>query len=235
MNECLVTKLKSSVNDDSLKFLGGVVFDINIPVGYTYGSASYIRFDAAAPAKFTLKILGNGYFRKSKDDSTSIGKEIVVSGPMEVIPSVGNYKVVAFNKYDVEAVFIGAGLIELANIENLDDLSYSNKITTIAVGKGCKGNLLSLGKCKNLKMISLIHSSVEGRVEDFIESLWRNGIQDGSRFAFIFNNVVTLNGEKKINNYASDVTKSSDSIVLMRHSDSAQIASYNGESWSYSS
>lgn len=235
MNECLVTKLKSSVNDDGLKFLGGIIFDVNIPIGYTYDSSSYIRFDAETSDKsFTLKILGNGYFRKGKTDSSSIGKEIVVSGPIEIVPSEGNYKIVAFGKYDVETVIIGLDFSEgLAYIEDLDDLSYSDKITVFNTWKGSIGNLQTLGKCVNLSSFKINYSSIQGEIESLVESLWKNGFEVGSRVSFSTNNKITLNGKAFNNGYSGNITRESGRFVITRDSDNTEIASYNGVSWVY--
>ena len=112
--KCYVTKLQSSVNNDELPVFGKLRLSVNIPQGYSYSESSYIRFDTdVADKPVKLSIIGNGFFKASKDNgvtkdvySTNDGKFLNLNFPHEIIPSPGNYIIEIESKYNLKYVIL---------------------------------------------------------------------------------------------------------------------------------
>lgn len=142
MSECLVTKLKSSVNDRELQPLGGIVLNVLFEGSYTENS--YIRMAASSqdnPIK--IRCNGNGYFRASatseaqKDTEGYTGQTGYVyyySGNLgSIFPSKGNYDIYIDNKYELSGLSFNGGNVGTIKIPmTLKEIAaYSPNLTVL--------------------------------------------------------------------------------------------------------
>ena len=162
MENCLVTKLKSVVENDNLKKLGELVIGRKYNSSETANTAYFgvNRSFIADGQKVTLTIVGDGYFSTSFG-GTSIGKVVEVtknaegqSAILSLYTSNGNYTILVNNKYEFNvSQFSGSYQINMADI-------YYTKITSI-VGEGYYGNVSELP----LRIMQLsIYNSQYGKV-----------------------------------------------------------------------
>lgn len=203
MNECLITKLKSSVADDSLKYLGGIVFDINIPKDYVYGTYSFFRCDPVDEKNpVSLEIIGNGYFRK-KDNESSLGKSLTITTPTEISLSSGEYKVLVKNKYSI-GLF---GIYERLGVWSSDirDFYWTTKTS----------------------FVSLQYINVQGTFEDLLVNWYRNGKRGEST---VIRGLLTFNG--KVNEGAYHTVIFAENIITVKAGDKV-VGEYLNGVWTY--
>ena len=135
MAYCLVTKLKSVVNNGDLLKLGEVEFDVvdstksaHMVSEYAdyhrhfFASKNYIGFQGGAEAVYPrCEIIGNGQFLKggTLETASSIGKVIqdgYVPGDGKIFLSDGNYKLRVSNKYTIMSLLISDWLSKTEDI-----------------------------------------------------------------------------------------------------------------------
>lgn len=125
MNDCLVTKLKASVNDDSLLKLG----EIKLTIAPT-SSSKTLQIASTEPivVEVVKVISGSGTF--SWNNGTNVSKDIIpptLDSYYQLTFSEGEYIVSISNKYAITWLASGDNL----NILLLNgDLSYSEGLTT---------------------------------------------------------------------------------------------------------
>lgn len=99
-NDCLVTKLKGVVNNDSLLKIG------EVDVTFDAGSAKSIYlFGSGDSENFTVRVIGDGYIQASASDTTSHGTEITGHGTIWFSSAVTKIRI--SSKYDLVITIIG--------------------------------------------------------------------------------------------------------------------------------
>lgn len=145
MENCLVTKLKSVVENDNLGTLGRLIIGRNYNSSDTAESAYFgvSRSSIADGQKVTLTIVGDGYFSTSFDGE-SIGKVVEVtknaegeSTTLSLYTSNGNYKILVDNKY-----YFNIPYFPISYSINMADIYYT-KIPQVS-GDGYYGNVSEL-------------------------------------------------------------------------------------------
>lgn len=185
--ECLVTKLKGSVSDTSLKKLGELrILDIKKKES---SSSNNINITADEPVKLALS---NGYFTDSTG-AENYGSEAEYSdvGTLKKYYYSDDTDLSIVSKYslisvEVQAIsgIIDGGLKEFSycqslkgiNIPNMigtqgdiEDLSSLISLQTIILPPTAKGNLSSLENFKNLVQFVLYNSELTGDISVFKE------------------------------------------------------------------
>ena len=177
MNECLVTKLKASVNDDSLSVLGGFICSVQT------NTSGYFNVASASSEEVRVEILDDAY----AVEYVSAGGRIIdsknaVAGPLGGDTYVGitttakekklNIKIT--NKYALTAISsINGWKGSLAN------LSYCNKLEKFSTtyGFGVAENTEIFPSLPSLKQLTLIdsfngdNSFLEGNVSNILNGL----------------------------------------------------------------
>lgn len=175
MENCLVTKLKASVNNNSLPKLGVLTLERVYIANETSSDAQLGIPRKLLPegVDFTLTIIGDGYF-SSQYGGESIGKEITVrkaSSNTAYYTSNGNYKIEVNPKYgyiiaslpnsmrcNVSETF-GTGISVLQGIGYYGMLSAANPevVTKIIISSAQKDTLYysseDIGKFVNLTQL----------------------------------------------------------------------------------
>ena len=145
--DCLVTKLKGTVNDDSLEFLG------SLSIKKTKYSESWDKsacsFRIMSDKEITLHIIGNGNFTDSTG-TENLGKDYnVPMSETDIYVSNDDMIINISDKYS---------LIEL-------HLSPYNANKEGLLSKSVVRGLDSLKYCKKLKTLNLANSSTSGDIE----------------------------------------------------------------------
>lgn len=164
-NDCLVTKLKSVVDNDNLNILGGIKFKVkgsNIRMG--------IFIAPLVGKEYTLTLLEEG-----KTFSNPRGYARLIDSKNVVFTDYNNdaitingadantlSDVLLKSKYDIREIFQNAHAI------NLSDLEYSTGMLVLNCSDAsCVGNLTSLKNLTNLERVDLSwNQDVTGEIND---------------------------------------------------------------------
>lgn len=144
MNECLVTKLKSSINDDSLEKLGYAPFEGAVSV-YADG-ATWIGIDFSKPSKV---ILEKGSLRNS---SVAPNGNVYEAQVFSANAEVGEIKI-NFDKYNIVKInamvsgYRGKGI-------DINSLKYSPNINTLEKISSIYGDISVLSNLKELQVVN---------------------------------------------------------------------------------
>lgn len=150
MNECLVTKLKASVADNSLRVLGEFRFaKRNDLAGYNADNAF---LQIASESEVEITILNDGYFCQSGslERNPSVGKSVIVpAGTQKAYYLSAGSEVRIVPKYGITQLFINAIVVELS------EFAYINKMPNItAIGPGVRGSVESFANIENVRTIA---------------------------------------------------------------------------------
>lgn len=127
MSDCLVTKLRASVNDDNLEKLGVITIKRVTTANHNADTALISTNMSVAGVKF--KIIGDGYFERTIG-GTSLGKEYTAGvGGDAFYSSNGDYTIEVTSKYDAVLTQLGSG-----NQCNVKQLYYSPSYGIRGVG-----------------------------------------------------------------------------------------------------
>ena len=155
--DCLVTKLKGSVNDDTLLKLGefrvkfDMTSDVNLDDTHTHG---YINVgQVLSSGGYTVSVIGNGYIGTSDSDVTSKSLNIASSANIYLTDDVEELSF--SNKYNIRTLscrYCRDAIFDIA------DLGYSPLVNLELYSSGVYGDVSNL--FKNSDMSSTISSSM---------------------------------------------------------------------------
>lgn len=205
--DCLVTKLKGSVNDDTLLKLGEfrIKFDMSTDVvsdgTHTHG---YITTNSVhGTSGFTVSVIGNGYIGTSDSDVTS--KSINVEDYTSIYISDDVEELSLSNKYNIRFLSIRYCRDAIFNIE---DLEYSHLISCELYSKGIYGDVTNLFKYtdtfvgKSTFVLDANSSANERLYGDITETLKR--IATANPYGFLNLNLDVPNVSGTIKGIVSD-------------------------------
>ena len=168
--DCLVTKLKGNVSDDSLLKLGEFrikVYRVENPTVKTQGMSLEFLEDTE------IEIIGDGYFT-DEGLTTNLGtnKKCNANEITSFYLSNGDYEISVLNKYKVETIYLyyvgnsGVTQTQMSHYEfNIDDLKYSPNIIRInAMSNLITGDLKSLGNMIKAEVILMQTASLTGDI-----------------------------------------------------------------------
>lgn len=203
MENCLVTKLKGVVQNDNLNKIGSLRFHVSIPSDADYNSESmYFRAEPLVENGKSIKveIVGDGYFRNSRQDSTSRGKIVTITGPEELIPSSGNYDIIISEYYNLDILqftFITLGykvysdesinvfkympdlsiylaIFQSTDIKNYDILNHT-KVNSLVTGPEDYGKVEDLITLQNISKYDFkLSSKITGDLGYLMAYFWKN-------------------------------------------------------------
>ena len=155
--DCLVTKLKGSVNDDTLLKLGefrvkfDMTSDVNLDDTHTHG---YINVgQVLSSGGYTVSVIGNGYIGTSDSDVTSKSLNIASSTNIYLTDDVEELSF--SNKYNIGTLsckYCRDAIFDIA------DLGYSPLVNLELYSSGVYGDVSNL--FKNSDMSSTVSSSI---------------------------------------------------------------------------
>lgn len=161
---CLVTKYKSTVQDDSLLRIGEMRVKVTSVDSPSAGTQS-IKIITSAPV--TLEIIGDGYFTDATL-SENKGKTISVNGYSLIYFSNGNFEVAILNKYALTEFDITAVGGTFSNNKAIDikDLSYSDINVLNVENSKSYGDISVLKNMKNLTAIQALNAQLSGDISN---------------------------------------------------------------------
>ena len=165
---CLVTKYKATVNDNSLLKIGEMVLDIikqDTPTDRTN-----VLHLASNISDLTIEVEG-GMMNLTLDSNMTTGwtNKIVIPANLAKYPVYvrnGNYRIKLTSKYNVKNIGLGENMNSAAIKVNTKYLVFSNYITSLVAQ--LTGNLADLSDCINLINISNCNKTtdIEGSLSD---------------------------------------------------------------------
>lgn len=221
---CLVTTLKSNVNNETLIKVGEFIIDINLK------AAAKCKLVSNIGTEGTITIIGDGFITYNNAQFKSIKYNEI--GASFTIPK-GIYKIKISNKYDIVAIenfpqinidalkytkgiYTFASNASFGNIENLKDcpiqyitilngsgvygnlsvISSSIKSVKSWVTKGClfTGNISLFGTTGNNLVQIASCPNISGSIEELVASLVTNGYSSGRKELYLYNVNVTIGG-----------------------------------------
>lgn len=161
-NTCLVTKLKGTVNNNSLEKLGYVRIKARqLASTSNLVSRLYITTNNTPT---TVKIIGNGYFTEAYDAPESARKTEATyqsTIPTTIFLSNGDYEIEISNKYNISVSFVAA--METIAVIPWDKLGVMPKQTEVTPNSGSPIDLSCVPvNFPNLKSIELTGDFVSG-------------------------------------------------------------------------
>lgn len=154
MKNCLVTKLKGTVNNDTLPKLGVLKMKAS-PV--TISHASQATMKLTTNDTITVKALGGGYFSDRGYEYIETDKltEKVINASNNVTLYFKNasYDVEVTNKYSITSITINIAYINAMSVLSFDlsELAYCNNLTNVSIEyTNCTGDLSLLSALPSL-------------------------------------------------------------------------------------
>lgn len=171
--DCLVTKLKGIVNDDSIYKLGEIRISKSYADEFTQiGQGFRISFIKDA----TISIVGDGYFT-DMTGSQNNGKtiECTANTPVNFYVSNGDFEIALSDKYSIG--YLGLSKTEEATgsynynktkniVGDLDALKYCTNMSTFDAGMvfNIKGDLKILGNIPLLNTLDISQTKISGNI-----------------------------------------------------------------------
>lgn len=161
--DCLVTKLKGTVNDENIAKLGEYVVHIS--------AGSIVEFKVYSVLNpVNLRIVGNGYFTNN-DGSQNLGKNktIEVSQNIVLYLSTGVYDIRISDKYSLDVLQVNMS-VNMKNKISLDiDKLHANNLTRFQVVNGGTGNLTKYFNNKNINLVLLDTTDFTGDISNLFK------------------------------------------------------------------
>ena len=204
--ECLVTKLKGTVNDDSLLPLGGMFFKVVSNPSETPANRQLILI--SSKSQVVTVVGGDNNLTKDSSMSSNFTNSInlVANEGKSVYCKDGNYNILVPDKYSL--IQIGSWVTPLITIGfNLESIKFSNELKAINanITRGnVEGDLSNLAGL-NLRYVS-IGKNIYGDIKVIDEINWstETNISGGMPAAFI-----VYSRDKKITGNIASLTGSS--------------------------
>lgn len=264
MSDCLLTTLKGTVLNNNLPVFAALKFRVHIPSGVDYTATNmYFRADPEANTgrSVTVKIDGNGFFRTSRTDATSLGKELTVTGPQGLFPSIGDYDIIISNYYDVSFMsffFLSisgctAEPIPSLHIDTLQYMPYLTYFDNIPrSGDNIKkvvqyltftdrfifqekdyGTVKSLSVRHDYTRLDFSASTtVTGDLCSLLAAMWNEGRKSSTCTLVACAGLKFADIKTLTSNYTTVATFSDDGIVVTSSGGTVIECTYNGSSWS---
>lgn len=249
--ECLVTKLKSAIDNDSLDILGSIDFFVN-KWSPAYIPVLTIKVKTSNECKV---ILPDGEYFTTSDGVTPLDGEAT---NVKVLDSTWNsslyFSYVNNEPYKV-IVTNGAGIKELFPqntngniITNTDTLKYQYMTSATDISKnnffgkadiGSKFNILDFCHSKTLVNLAFQNPNITGTVESIVELQWGLGRRSTKlylNYCLGYNSSLTLNGNRisSLGTAAQGLEiMFSSSDVKVNKENHTNLATYDGSTWTY--
>lgn len=207
MGNCLVTKFKSSINNELIPRIG------EISIGFEQSTQNVVCLHIGSRKNTTLRIVGNGYFT-DKNGETNLGKTKVLNANIEEDVYMNNSKFDLFidNKYNIysfsnnkadtypvikDNMSFDIEAFKYSNLQNLilQNSSIAGNLSVIGNSTAMNrlyaylcpniyGDTASLSKITDIKRVNLLQSpNIDSKLEDFsnkVQLVELAGIKSGN-------------------------------------------------------
>lgn len=161
-NDCLVTKLQATVNNDNLPYLGKGIIEVD-------SNADISGCSIVCTISSVLKIIGSGTITDAHGNSSS--DEITIFTSENFTMSAGKYKVL-FDKYNVIPIMDSKNGVTI----NVEDFEFTNLTSTknLYGSKVFSGDLKYLAKFTALEILYAQNSRLFGNIADLPGTALKN-------------------------------------------------------------
>lgn len=180
MKNCFVTKLKSSVNNDSLPYLNAVIV-FNMTKGLSEGN--YVTISSPNGTVKVDLISGTGGFTRRK------GADVIDNLTTTEITNLENVLIYPSSPSSDNPLKIKISQIDsLKTLEvsqyysmDIDGLVQCGNLETLTLSPNCIGNVADLSKIPSLKILNVrgANTSIEwkpsGYIDDYYDALFEKG------------------------------------------------------------
>lgn len=233
MENCLVKKLKASVNADiPLVKLNGMRINIKEMTVNTHSHGMVLKSSIAQE----IKIYG-GYFTDGDLTSNRRSTETLEANTEKTIYWSNNDAVILIDdkRYLLKLSGISGGSEKAKSYYyNLDDFRDVKSLVSVSCNNSdCYGSIESLGECKNLTGFDFQKcANIYGDLALLIESLCDNGKSSLNEYVYTGNTSITLNGSA-ITASRVPVKINSTTSFNITYSDTKYIYTKSDNVWSY--
>lgn len=179
-NKCLVTKLKATVNNDSLPKLDELILNCTPVATYTLNKAA-LKLRTTAD-NCVVRIIGDGYFVDDDLISNPVKQVTLTKNTNTILNcSNGTYKIGISNKSDLyllTGAYSGSlGIGRVWSLNDLSDIQHCTKLTYFNTGTNSfSGNIESdLQYLSELTSLNIGSGRIEGSVSKMAENMILNG------------------------------------------------------------
>lgn len=242
MKNCLVTKLKSVVNNNELLQIG----ELRVDVLSGAGSGDYISYSPDSDFPIVIKVIGEGTLNTHGDTELIVqnnsAQYIETSSDIEL--SVGDiYDLVDLriktSRFDLQKLAYAEKIGQITSFQafgNLSALYGKTKLFNIGInGSAVCGSIEGLSSCYSLININAIRcANINGSVEAFLVGILPHYAerQFNTITLILMNTSCTLNNAP-IGNILYVTFTSASSITIGTTQGASDVATYSNGSWSY--
>lgn len=175
MENCYVTQLKASVDNDSLLKLGEIEIDVH-SVNNPIDETQWLNFAANVGDSINVEVIGDGYIIKGNSyaSGTNVGKNVTINDisfdqtqddarPPFYYLSNGDYKIRITSKYDIDILTLTSALAGIS----LENFRYSpiRLVKYRNVGYP-SGDIGALAHCTDIPELRLAANTVDCKMLD---------------------------------------------------------------------
>lgn len=168
MSECLITRLKSSVNDINLRKIGE--FRFAKTSGYTpTKDNSYVDIKLTVAQDVTVRILNDGVFYVSNtiEEDITAGKIKTFKNTTVINFWVSPGSIVSvLYKYDIYRFYAYCIDMNLSEMSKMTNMSFLHLPVNDTYKNNLNGNIESLKKLNNLTYVNLLKSNINGDITE---------------------------------------------------------------------
>lgn len=248
MGNCLMTKLKASVNNDNLPIFGEMIIDI---ADDNRVSAINIQADGA----LEYRLIGNGHFTDSTG-AEDYGKSLTTSGIVYVIKSEPCSVKVLDTHYTMTSIYANQGprihadaLVSrkntLTSVDMMDNCGITGSISGEGIFKDITYFAVSNWESEAPMNINIFNGNtvtdtifiaesdkMEGPIESLLESIWEAGKRSGT-ITLVFYGSPNVTFSEGNTFYNGTATFSNAGISV--ETGGGEVFTYDGSSWTYPS
>lgn len=165
MNDCLLTQLKASVNNDGLSKLGILTLKVT-PQTIANTNQQRFGFRASNGKVVTLKAYG-GYFATTPQniEVDKLTTRVIKTADVDVLYfKNAEYHLEVENKYGLTILRNAGNANSIVSI-NIDELPYCDELTQLSVNNSQSvGNITSIKNLIGLTILSISNTNIEGDI-----------------------------------------------------------------------
>ena len=177
MGNCLVTKLKGSVDNDELLKLGELklhVDSVNIPITRNEQRILIVGSDYTPDGNINVRTKGSYMSLSSDLSSPTSSIDVPIGTEVRIYLLDGIYDVYVSNKYHIKV--LGAGYeggeeVPIWNLENIEDLYYTPNMTSLGIPNSTIIGDISKFPTRNIRYFTVYNTRLTGELSTSMEPL----------------------------------------------------------------
>ena len=222
-NNCLQTKLKNTVNNNSIERVGELKIHV-VTRGSGDSSADKNKITLVCGVDSTIRTTNGGKFGTSFGTYNKESDTILANTTAVLYFSDGEYDIFISNKYNLLRL-----LLQNTDrfISNMEDYKYLNSLVILYTSNTCVGDVANIKNLQNLGRVALVSPNISGDITDFAVDSSLNNSKCYGDFTNILKNasytsLYDLNSIIDVNTgsdkeFKGDVSQASAGIILLSY------------------